>query len=99
MHRIWAIIERDLRRFKRSPTLIMVSMIMPLMQLIILGNAFGGRIKHMNVGVVDHDHGVPAVRLQEMFNAVASNANTFDTKSYADERQALADLRDGKIQG
>src|SRR5437762_213822 len=99
MHRIWAIIERDLRRFKRSPTLIMVSMIMPLLQLVILGNAFGGRIKHMNVGVVDQDHGVPAVQMQEMFNAVASNANTFDTVSYADEGRAMADLRDGKIDG
>jgi len=99
MHRIWAIIERDLRRFRRSPTLIIVSMIMPLLQLVILGNAFGGRIKHMNLGVVDHDHGVPAVRLQEMFNAVAANANTFDTVSYADEGQAMADLRDGKIDG
>lgn len=99
MHRIWAIIERDLRRFRRSPTLIIVSMIMPLMQLVILGNAFGGRIKHMNVGVVDLDHGVPAVRLQEMFNAVAANANTFDTRRYADEGQAMADLRDGKIDG
>jgi ABC-2 type transport system permease protein len=99
MHRIWAIIERDLRRFRRSPTLIIVSMIMPLMQLLILGNAFGGKIKHMNVGVVDRDHGVPAVQLQEMFNAVAANANTFNTIGYADEGRALADLRDGKIDG
>ena len=30
MHRILAIIERDLRRFRRSPTLIIVSMVMPL---------------------------------------------------------------------
>jgi ABC-2 type transport system permease protein len=99
MHRIWAIIERDLRRFRRSPTLIIVSMIMPLLQLVILGNAFGGKIRHMTVGVVDHDHGVPAVQLQEMFNAVAANADTFDTRSYADEGQALSDLRDGKIDG
>jgi ABC-2 type transport system permease protein len=99
MQRIWAIIERDLRRFRRSPTLIIVSMIMPLLQLVILGNAFGGKIKHMTVGVVDHDHGVPAVQLQEMFNAVAANANTFDSRPYADEGRALADLRDGKIDG
>ena len=34
MNRIWAIIERDLRRFRRSPTLIIVSMVMPLIQLV-----------------------------------------------------------------
>jgi hypothetical protein len=61
MHRIWAIIERDLRRFRRSPTLVVVSIIMPLMQLVVLGYAFGGKIKNLEIGVVDQDHGVPAV--------------------------------------
>jgi ABC-2 type transport system permease protein len=43
MHRIWAIIERDLRRFRRSPVLVVVSIIMPLVQLLVLGYAFGGK--------------------------------------------------------
>src|SRR5215813_6317488 len=97
MHRILAIIERDLRRFKRSPTLIIVSMVMPLVQLVILGYAFGGKVKHLHVGVVDNDHGVPAVRLKEMFQAVAANAQTFDTVAYADQGEAIRDLRTGKI--
>ena len=62
MNRILAIIERDLRRFRRSPALIIVSMIMPLVQLIVLGYAFGGKVKHLRVGVVDGDHGVPALK-------------------------------------
>ncbi|HEY4328473.1 MAG TPA: ABC transporter permease [Phycisphaerae bacterium] len=99
MNRIWAIIERDLRRFRRSPLLIIVSMIMPLMQLLILGNAFGGRIKHMQLGVVDQDHGVPAVRLAEMFQAVAANAQTFTTVAYSDRGEAIQDLRDGRLDG
>jgi ABC-2 type transport system permease protein len=97
MHRIWAIIERDLRRFRRSPTLIVVSMIMPLVQLVVLGHAFGGRIRNLEVGVVDQDHGVPAVKLKEMFQAVAANARTFDTVPYSDQTQALDDLRNGRI--
>ncbi len=97
MHRIWAIIERDLRRFKRSPTLIIVSMIMPLVQLVILGYAFGGKVKNLHVGVVDQDHGVPAVKLKEMFESVAANAKTFDTVAYADQATALHDLRTGRI--
>src|SRR5207253_1744936 len=40
MHRILAIVERELRRFKRSPMLIVMSMIMPLVQLVVLGYAF-----------------------------------------------------------
>jgi ABC-2 type transport system permease protein len=99
MNRIWAIIERDLRRFRRSPTLIIVSMIMPLVQLVVLGNAFGGKIKNLKVGVVDQDHGVPAVKLKEMFQAVAANARTFDTIPYTDQATALRDLREGRING
>jgi ABC-2 type transport system permease protein len=99
MHRILAIIERDLRRFKRSPTLIIVSMVMPLVQLVVLGYAFGGKVKHLTVGVVDQDHGVPAIKLKEMFQAVGANAKTFDTVAYSDEASALHDLRNGRING
>jgi ABC-2 type transport system permease protein len=99
MHRIWAIIERDLRRFRRSPTLIVISMIMPLIQLVVLGYAFGGKVKNLEIGVVDQDHGVPAIKLKEMFQAVAANARTFDTVAYNDEATALHDLRNGKING
>src|SRR5215813_744180 len=99
MHRMWAIIERDLRRFRRSPTLVLVSMIMPVVQLVVMGHAFGGKIKNLRVAVVDQDHGVPAVKLREMFQAVAANARTFDSVSYTDSRQALEDLRNGKLNG
>jgi ABC-2 type transport system permease protein len=99
MHRIWAIIERDLRRFRRSPTLMIVSMIMPLVQLVVLGYAFGGKIKNLRVGVVDEDHQVPAVHLKEMCQAVAANARTFDTVACPDEAQAIRDLRTGKLNG
>ena len=99
MHRILAMIERDLRRFRRSPTLVVISMIMPLVQLVVLGYAFGGKVKHLQVGVVDQDHSVPAIKLKEMFQAVAANAGTFETISYHDEAMALRDLRNGKING
>ena len=97
MHRVLAIIERDLRKFMRSPTLILVSMFFPLVQLVVLGYAFGGKIKNLKVAVVDQDHGVPTVKLREMFGAVAANAQTFETVDYADPRQALQDLRDGRV--
>jgi hypothetical protein len=69
-----AIIERDLRRFRRSPTLIIVSMVMPLVQLVVLGYAFGGKVKNLQVGVLDQDHGMPAIKVREMAQAVAANA-------------------------
>ena len=97
MQRTLAIIERELRRFKRSPMLIVVSMVFPLVQLVVLGYAFGGNVKHLKVAVVDQDRGVPAVRIRELASAVSSGAHTFDTIEYADPGQALADLRDGRV--
>ena len=64
-----AIVERELRRFRRSPMLIVMSMIFPLLQLIVLGYAFGGNVKHLKLAVVDQDHGVPAVRVRELAGA------------------------------
>jgi ABC-2 type transport system permease protein len=97
MHRTWAIIERELRRFRRSPILIILSMILPIVQLIILGYAFGGNVKNLKVGVVDQDHGLPAVKLRELAGAVAGGAHTFETVDYADPGVALRDLRNGRI--
>jgi ABC-2 type transport system permease protein len=99
MSRAWAIIERELRRFRRSPTLIVMSLIAPLMQLIVLGYAFGGNVKHLHLGVVDQDHGVPALEIRELAGAVAANAKTFDTTVYSDAGTALADLRNGRLNG
>jgi ABC-2 type transport system permease protein len=99
MHRTWAILERELRRFRRSPMLIVISMIFPIVQLVVLGYAFGGNVKHLKIGVVDQDHGVPAVKIRELASAVTSGAKTFETIEYADQGQALTDLRNGKING
>ncbi len=99
MGRMWAIIERELRRFRRSPTLIVVSMVFPLVQLVVLGYAFGGQVKHLKLAIVDQDHGVPAVKVRELASAIASGARTIDTFDYADQGQALTDLRNGRVNG
>jgi ABC-2 type transport system permease protein len=99
VQRTLAIVERELRRFRRSPTLIVVSMVFPIIQLVVLGYAFGGIVKHLKVAVVDQDGGVPAVRVREMAQAVASGAKTIDVLSYSDPGVALTDLRDGRVNG
>ena len=99
MHRTWAIIERELRRFRRSPFLIVMSLIFPLIQLIVLGYAFGGNVKNLTIAVVDQDGGVPAVRVHELAGAISANAHTFSTISYADEGTALDALRAGRVNG
>ena len=99
MNRMMAIIEREMRKFFRSPALMLVSMVFPLVQLLVLGNAFGGKIRDAKMGVVDEDHGTQAIRIKEAFDAVRANAGTFMAVPYDNEVQAREDVRNGKIQG
>jgi ABC-2 type transport system permease protein len=99
MHRMMAIVERELRRFRRSPMLIVMALFLPIVQLVILGHAFGGQVRNLKLGIVDQDHRLPAVKLREMTGAVAGNARTFETFEYSDSGKALDDLRNGRING
>ena len=97
MNRMLAIVEREMRKFFRSPMLMIMSMMLPLVQLVILGNAFGGKITNARVGVVDEDHGPQAVKVREAFDSVAATIKTFRTINYSDERTAREDVQTGRI--
>ncbi len=99
MNRMLAIVEREMRKFFRSPTLMLASMIFPLVQLIVLGNAFGGKIRDAKLGLVDEDGGTQALKIREAFDSVRANMRTFLPVYYTDERSAMEDVRNGKIQG
>jgi ABC-2 type transport system permease protein len=94
-----AIVEREMRKFFRSPALMMASMIFPLVQLIVLGNAFGGKIHDARVGLVDQDGGTQALKIRQAFDSVRSNMRTFEPVYYNDDKRAREDVRNGKIQG
>jgi ABC-2 type transport system permease protein len=95
--RMMAIVERDLRKFFRSPALMVAAMVFPLVQLIVLGNAFGGKIKDAKLGIVSHDTGPQAVRVLEALRAVQGNARTFQLIVYPDEQVMVAAVRRGDL--
>jgi len=97
MNRMFAIVEREMRKFFRSPMLMIMSLMMPILQLLIMGNAFGGKIVGERVAVVDYDHGPQAIKLREAFDSIAVNIKTFTTVEYTNEVQAREDVRTGKI--
>ena len=99
MKRALALVERDMRKFRRSPALLFASLVLPLVQLVILGNAFGGNIKNVNLGVVNLDHGPKSVDVVERVRAVGANARTFLPVDYLDQGTAVADLRKGVLGG
>ena len=99
MNRMMAIVEREMRKFFRSPALMLVAMVFPLVQLIVLGNAFGGKIRDAKLGLVDEDGGTQALKIREAFDSVHANMRTFEPVYYSDEKKAVQDVRNGKIQG
>jgi len=97
MNRMFAIFEREMRKFFRSPILMVMSMMLPIVQLLILGNAYGGKIRGAKVAIVDYDNGPQAVKIREACAAIAVNIATFTTVNYSNEVQAREDVRTGKI--
>ena len=95
--RMMAIVERDLRKFFRSPALMMAAMVFPLVQLIVLGNAFGGKIRDAKLGIVNQDGGPQAIRVIEALRAVQSNARTFKPIVYTDQQKMVEDVRQGEL--
>ena len=97
LYRIRAIIERDMRKFFRSPALMMTSMVFPLMQLIVLGYAFGGKIKNVRLALVDEDRGAQSRLVRARLNAIEDGPKTFRISEYNNLTDAMTDLRSGFV--
>src|SRR5437588_4297403 len=97
LYRINAIIERDMRKFFRSPALMMTSMVFPLMQLIVLGYAFGGKIKNVRLALVDEDRSSQSRLVRQRLNAIEDGPQTFHISEYNNLPDAMTDLRAGFV--
>jgi len=98
-----AIFKRDFKKFLSNPFVVIMTLMMPIMYLVIFGNAFGGTISHVPVGVVQE---APPFNNTPLFTeaTVALNhipqkdsAKLLDVAVYADETSAKRDLAKGLI--
>ncbi|MBI5409662.1 MAG: ABC transporter permease [Nitrospirae bacterium] len=95
MIRLLAIIERDIKKFLRNPVVIMMSLVMPLLYLVILGNSFQGKFKGIPVVVVNQDPGAYASRVIENLRAIEAGAKTFSLVQLKDRGAAVQGVRNG----
>src|SRR6202044_707781 len=65
----------------------------------VLGNAFGGKIRDARVAIVDEDGGPQALRVREAFDSVRANIRTFVPVYYDSDKQAMDDVRNGRLEG
>jgi len=103
---VFAIFKRDFKKFLSNPFIVVMTLIVPLMYLVVFGNAFGGTISHVAVGVVQE---VPPYNDTPLFSNAAHQLNhisqgsrndaekQLDVTVYADEARAKQDLVDGKL--
>jgi len=98
-----AIFKRDFKKFLSNPFVVIMTLMMPIMYLVIFGNAFGGTISHVPVGVVQE---VPPYNETPLFSSAAVALNhipqkdypkLLDVTVYTDETAAKHDLAQGRI--
>jgi len=97
LYRVSALVERDMRKFFRSPALMLSSLLFPLVQLVVLGYAFGGKIKNADIAFVDEDHSVQSRRIEEMFDGIKAGPQTFRVVPYDSFPRAVDDLHAGFV--
>ncbi|MDR0786883.1 MAG: ABC transporter permease [Gemmatimonadota bacterium] len=99
MMRALAIVERELRKFIRTPVLLTMTLVMPILNLLVLGSAFGGQVRHLNVAVVDEDGGPAARRVMDAIYTLQANGDVVRPVMFANEVEAARGVRDGSVQG
>ncbi|MDP3563061.1 MAG: ABC transporter permease [Methanoregula sp.] len=100
-----AIFKRDFKKFLGNPFVIIFTLLMPIMYLVIFGNAMGGAISHVSLAVVQEE---PYVDQPPLYAAVVGNLKhmaqpdsppTFDIVVYTDELEAKRALQLGGVSG
>ncbi|MGA2121115.1 MAG: ABC transporter permease [Methanoregula sp.] len=98
-----AIFTRDFKKFLSNPFVVIMTLMMPIMYLVIFGNAMGGTISHIPVAVVQEG---PPYNNTPLFTSAAYELNHISQKDdpklldvtvYSDEITAKHDLAKGLV--
>lgn len=99
MTRLFAVVERDLRRFVRNPLVIASSIVMPLLYLIILGSSFQGTLKNLPIVVVNMDNGPYSLRVMDRLMALEAGPRYLQIFRESDQGKAVEGVKNGRYKG
>ncbi len=99
MVRLLAVIERDLKKFKRNPVVLAMSIIMPILYLIILGNSFQGKLRGLPLVVISPEAGPYSEYFMDNLRAIEAGPQTFTIIRMKDQGDAIAGVRQGRYKG
>lgn len=97
MVKLLAVLERDLKKFGRNPIVSAMTVLMPILYLVILGNSFQGKLKNLPIAVVSQDSGIYAKRVIENLRAIEANAGTIRLIILRDQKTAVDGIREGRF--
>jgi ABC-2 type transport system permease protein len=93
--RLSAVVDRDWKKFRRNPVVIAMSILMPILYLVILGNSFQGKLRGLPIVVVNQDSGPYSRSLLDNLRAIAAGPRTLAIHDEVDESAAVAGVRNG----
>lgn len=100
-----AIFKRDFLKFISNPFVLVFTLLMPIMYLVIFGNAMGGTITHIPIGVVQetppyNDTPLFTSSVEELRHySQDDDPRLFDVTVYTSEDMAKRALQNAKISG
>lgn len=97
MNGSFAIFERDMRKFLRSPLLLFMSLFFPMFYLIVLGNAIGGTINHVPIGMAQVDLFYGETKEFKTTLQAIQGTDSFTVTVYDTEEEAKRALSEGKV--
>lgn len=93
--RLFAVIVRDLKKFQRNPVVLAMSLVMPILYLIILGNSFQGKITGLPIVVVNQDTGPYSRQAIENLMAIEAGPKVISVFYIKDQGAALDGVKKG----
>ena len=97
--RVWAVMLRDLLRMSRNPVSLFTAVLLPILYLLILGNALQGPLKGLRLGLLNLDQGPQARALLGALQAVEHGPATVVLVPLDDPESGFARLHDGDLSG
>lgn len=94
MHRILYLVQKEFRQIIREKAFIGIIIVMPLIQIILLGFAITTDVKNVPLAVLDMDNSASSHRAVEAFTVMESFIYAADPKS---EKEAIQMMDDGLI--
>ncbi|MEP9412268.1 MAG: ABC transporter permease [Candidatus Brocadia sp.] len=95
MTRLLAVVERDLNKFRRNPIVLAMSIFMPVIYLVFLGNSFQGELQDITV-VVNQDSCPYPRSFVDNLRAVEAGTKTLKIFSIRNQKDAIDGVREGR---